>query len=140
MIVLDTNVLSEPLKPAPSQAVLDWLDAQAPESLFLSTVCLAELLAGVQALPVGKRRTALRQALAEQVLPLFAGRVLPFDEPAAEAFAQALAGARKAGNPIGFPDCAIAAIAVANGFMVATQNGGDFRGTGVKVIDPWAQA
>ena len=138
MIVLDTNVLSEPLKPSPSQAVLAWLDAQAPESLFLSTVCLAELLAGVEALPAGKRRTALRQAVAEQVLPLFAGRVLPFDEPAAAAFAQALVGARKAGNPIGFPDCAIAAIAAANGCMVATRDGGDFRGTGVTIIDPWA--
>ena len=138
MIVLDTNVLSEPLKPAPSQVVLDWLDAQTPETLFLSTVSLAELLAGVQAMPPGRHRTALREAITGQVLPLFAGRVLAFDERAAEAFAEVHASARKAGNPIGFPDCAIAAIATANGCMVATRNGGDFKGTGVKVVDPWA--
>ncbi|MFO1267205.1 MAG: type II toxin-antitoxin system VapC family toxin [Rubrivivax sp.] len=140
MIVLDTNVLSEPLKPAPAQAVLDWLDAQAPQTLYLSTIGLAELLAGVQALPAGKRRSALRQAVAEQVLPLFAGRVLPFDERAAEAFADVHASAKKAGNPISFADCAIAAIAAANACMVATRNGSDFKGTGVTVIDPWTQA
>jgi predicted nucleic acid-binding protein len=137
MILLDTNVLSEPLKPAPSQAVLDWLDAQEPETLYLSTVSLAELLAGVQALPASKRRTALRQAVAKQVLPLFSGRVLSFDERAAEAFAQVHAAARRAGNPISFPDCAIAAIAAANGYMVGTRNGRDFKGTGVTIVDPW---
>jgi predicted nucleic acid-binding protein len=138
LILLDTNVVSEPLKRVPSPSVLDWLDAQAPETLFLSTVTLAELLAGVAALPDARRRKALREAIAGQVLPLFAGRVLAFDEPAAEAFADVHALARNAGNPISFPDCAIAAIAASKGFMVATRDGGDFRGTGVKIVDPWA--
>ncbi|MCC6337994.1 MAG: type II toxin-antitoxin system VapC family toxin [Myxococcales bacterium] len=139
MIVLDTNVVSEPLKAAPAQAVLDWLDAQAPETLYLSTVGLAELLAGVHALPAGKRRTALQKAVSEQVLPLFSGRVLSFDERAAEAFAAVHAAARKAGNPISFADCAIAAIAAAKGFLLATRNGSDFKGTGVGLVDPWAR-
>lgn len=138
MIVLDTNVLSEPLKPAPAQAVLDWLDAQVPETLYLTTVSLAELAAGVQALPAGRRRTMLRKAIAEQVLPLFSGRVLTFDERAAEAFGDVHATARKAGNAISFADCAIAAISVTHGCLLATRNGSDFRGTGLDIVDPWA--
>ena len=137
MIVLETNVVSEPLRPAPAQAVIDWLDAQAPATLYLSTVCLAELLSGVAALPSGRRRTTLEKTFATQLMPLFDGRVLPFDTEAAQAFARVHAGARRAGNPIGFPDCAIAAIASVHGFIVATRNVRDFRGTGVRTIDPW---
>lgn len=137
MIILDTNVVSEPLRPAPEPAVLAWLDAQAPATLCLTSITLAELLAGVAALPAGRRRTKLGQALTEQVLPLFEGRVLPFDMRAAHAFSQVQAGAQAAGNPIAFADAAIAAIAAAHGFAVATRNGRDFKGTGVEVIDPW---
>jgi predicted nucleic acid-binding protein len=137
MIVLDTNVLSEPLRPAPAQAVVDWLDAQTPETLYLTTVCLAELLAGVESLPAGKRRAALKQAVTEQVLPLFKGRILSFDTQAVQAFAMVHAGALKQGNAISFADCAIAAIAAAHGCMVATRNVRDFKGTGVRIIDPW---
>lgn len=137
MIVLDTNVVSEPLKAAPAQAVVDWLDAQAPETLFLTSISLAELRAGVDVLPAGKRRNALARALADRVLPMFGGRILPFEDRAAEAFGRIHAAARKAGNPIGFADCAIAAIATARGFMVATRDVRDFKGTGVSIVDPW---
>lgn len=138
MIVLDTNVLSEPLKPAPAPQVLAWLDLQAPETLFLTTVCLAELLAGVEAMPAGKRRTLLRQTLQDQLVLLFADRVLPFDRLAADVFAQVHTAAIKQGNPISFADCAIAAIAKVHGCAVATRNVRDFRGTGTQVIDPWS--
>jgi hypothetical protein len=137
VIILDTNVVSEPLRPAPEPAVLAWLDAQAPATLCMTSITLAELLAGVAALPAGRRRNKLGQALTEQVLPLFEGRVLAFDMPAAHAFAQVQAGAQAAGNPIGFADAAIAAIAGAHGYAVATRNVRDFKGTGVDVIDPW---
>jgi toxin FitB len=137
VILLDTNVLSEPLKPAPAEQVLHWLDAQAPETLFLSTISLAEVLAGVEALPPGKRRTTLRSAVGETLTALFDDRVLSFDPGAAQAFAAVHAGARKAGNSIGFADCAIASIAASHGLAVATRNGDDFRGTGVVIIDPW---
>jgi hypothetical protein len=137
VIILDTNVVSEPLRPAPEPAVLAWLDAQAPATLCMTSITLAELLAGVAALPAGRRRNKLGQALTEQVLPLFEGRVLAFDRPAAHAFAQVQAGAQAAGNPIGFADAAIAAIAGAHGYAVATRNVRDFKGTGVDVIDPW---
>lgn len=140
MIILDTNVVSEPLKPVPDAAVLSWLNAQEPETLFLTTISLAELLAGVEALPAGQRRTALGQSLLGRMLPLFEGRILAFDARAAQAFAQVNARAKSAGNPIGFADGAIAAIASAHGFKVATRNVRDFLGTGVDILNPWDMA
>ena len=140
MIILDTNVVSEPLKAEPEPSVLAWLDAQAPTTLYMTSITLAELLAGVAALPAGRRRNKLWQALTDQVMPLFEGRVLAFDAQAAHAFAQVHAGAQAAGNPIGFADGAIAAIAAAHGFAVATRNVRDFKGTGVEVVDPWPLA
>ena len=138
MIVLDTNVVSEPLKPVPDPLVLHWLNAQEPQTLYTTTVNLAELFAGVEALPAGRRKDALAQALSSQVLALFGGRILSFDANAARAFAKTNAGAQAQGNPIGFADCAIAAIARANGFALATRNLRDFKGSGVSLIDPWA--
>jgi len=137
MIILDTNVVSEPLKPDPSAAVLAWLDAQPVGSLFLTTISWAELLAGVVALPQGRRRMELHRALTQQVCPLFEDRMLDFDTAAAEAFATVHAAAKAAGNPIACADCAIAAIAVARGFTIATRNVRDFHGTGVQVVNPW---
>jgi hypothetical protein len=137
VIILDTNVVSEPLRPAPEPAVLAWLDAQAPATLYLTSITLAELLACVAALPAGRRRTKSVQAMTEQVLPLFEGRVLAFDMQAAHAFAQVQAGAQTAGNLISFADAAIAAIASAHGYALATRNVRDFKGAGVEVIDPW---
>ncbi len=139
MIILDTNVVSEPLKPEPDQAVLDWLNAQEPQTLYLTAVNLAELLAGIEAMPQGRRRDALKLALMGQMMPLFEGRILPFDNKAAEAFAQISTSAAAKGNPISFADCAIASIARAHGFMVATRNVRDFRGTGVEIFNPWAR-
>ena len=137
MIILDTNVVSEPLKPAPSQAVLDWLDRQVPETLYLTAVSLAELLAGIAALPQGRRRLELEQVITRQIMPLFEGRILSFDAKAAEALGKGRVGAQAVGNTIGFADGAIAAIAAAQGFALATRNVRDFRGAGVGVINPW---
>lgn len=137
MIILDTNVVSEPLKPVPSLAVLDWLDRQSPETLYLTAVSLAELLAGIEALPQGRRRLELEQALTRQIMPLFEGRILSFDVKAAEAFGKVRAGAQAVGNTIGFADGAIAAIAAAQSFVLATRNVRDFRGASVELINPW---
>ena len=136
MIILDTNVVSEPLKPSPDQAVLQWLDAQDPQTLYLTAVNLAELLAGIEAMPVGRRRAAIKVALGKQIENLFEGRIVPFDNRAAEAFARCNAGAQAAGNRISFADCAIAAVASAHGFIVATRNVRDFKGAGVKILNP----
>lgn len=140
MIIIDTNVVSEPLKPEPESAVIDWLDAQEPETLYLTTVNLAELLAGIEAMPAGRRRNKLNTALADRMMPLFEGRILPFDKGAAEAFARMDASARLAGNRISFADGAIAAIASANGFMLATRNVHDFKGTNIRIINPWTRS
>ena len=124
------------LKPVPAQAVLNWLDRQAPETLYLTAVSLAELLAGIEVLPQGRRRLELEQAVTRQILPLFEGRILSFDAKAAEVFGKARAGARAVGNTIGFADGAIAAIAAAQGFALAMRNVRDFS-AGVALINPW---
>ena len=138
MIILDTNVVSEPLKPAPEGAVLQWLDRQAPGTLYLTTISQAELLAGVQALPAGRRRTELQKVLSHELASLFSGRVLPFGERSAQAYAEIVTGANAAGNPIDFADAAIGAIALEHDFTLATRNARDFRGTAVKLINPWS--
>ena len=137
MILLHTNVVSEPLRPAPDARVIEWIDAQPLETLFLSAITVAELRAGVALLPAGKRRTGLQQNLEKRVLPLFAGRVLPFDLACTQAYAALLATARKARLAIATADGYIAAIAAANGFTVATRDTGPFEAAGVAVIDPW---
>ena len=137
MILLDTNVLSEPLRPEPDIRVIAWIDAQPLETLFLSAITVAELRAGVALLPAGKRRTGLGTGLEKQVLPLFAGRVLPFDLACAQAYAALMANARATGLAIATADGYIAAIAAANGFTVATRDTGPFEAAGVAVINPW---
>ncbi|HPF26680.1 MAG TPA: type II toxin-antitoxin system VapC family toxin [Steroidobacteraceae bacterium] len=138
MIVLDTNVVSEPLKPRPDPAVLGWLDRQGPVTLYLTTISLAELLAGVQALPAGKRRAELQGVLSSELVSLFAGRILAFGERSAAAYAEVVSSANAAGNPIHFADAAIAAIAMEHNFMLATRNARDFKGTSIELLDPWA--
>ena len=137
MILLDTNVVSEPLRPAPDTRVIAWIDAQPLETLFLSAITVAELRAGVALLPSGKRRTGLRTSLEKQMLPLFAGRVLPFDLACSPAYAVLVAKARATGLAIATADGYIAAIAAANGFTVATQDTGPFKAAGAAVINPW---
>ncbi len=137
MILLDTNVMSEPLRHAPERRVIDWLDAQPMETLFLSAITVAELRAGVALLPAGKRRAGLQDNLERRVLPLFAGRVLPFDLACTQAYAALMAEARSSGRAIAAADGYIAAIAMANGFVVATRDIGPFEAAGAAVIDPW---
>ena len=137
MIVLDTNVVSEPLRPAPDARVMAWLDAQDPRTLYLTTVSLAELLVGMAYLPEGRRRSELEGGLATALGQLFGDRLLPFDVAAASAFAPMMARARAQGVQVGMADGEIAATAAAHGFWVATRDVGPFRATGVGVIDPW---
>lgn len=137
MIVLDTNVVSEAMRPRPDAAVLSWLNDQVAESLYLPSVALAELLFGLGSLPSGARKERLTQAL-DGLLALFAGRVLPFDQDAARRYAQLAVSARATGRPLPVADGYIAATAAAWGYAVATRNVRHFEGTGVEVIDPWA--
>lgn len=140
MIILDTNVVSEPLSRNPDPHVLEWLDRQAPATHYLTTIDIAELWAGIEALPAGGRRTQLHNAMAKEILPLFDGRVLGFDPDSAVAFARVFSRARAAGNSMDFADCAIAANAAIHRFIVATRKSKDFRGSGVELLDPWEPA
>lgn len=137
MILLDTNVVSEPLRQAPEGRVIEWIDAQAMETLFLSAITVAELRAGVAMLPAGKRRAGLQDALETRVLPLFAGRVLSFDLACTQAYATLIAKARAAGMAVAAADGYIAAIAATHGLAVATRDAGPFEAAGVAVINPW---
>lgn len=136
MILLDTNVISEAMKPAPDETVRAWLDEQAAETLYLSSVTIAELLFGIGALPAGKRKDRLTEAL-DGVMELFADRVLPFDIAAARRYADLAVKARTAGKGFPTPDGYIAAIAASRGFAVATRDTSAFDAAGVVVINPW---
>lgn len=137
MILLDTNVVSEPLRQSPETRVVEWIDAQPLETLYLSAITVAELRAGVALLPSGKRQAGLHESLEKRILPLFAGRVLPFDLPCTQTYAALIANARAAGLSVAAADAYIAAIAAANGFSVATRDTGPFEAAGVAVINPW---
>lgn len=140
MIILDTNVVSEPLKPNADPAVVEWIDAQVVETLYLSTISVTELRYRIAVLPDGKRKEGLRASLDERILPLFESRILPFDMEAAEICAELRARARAAGQGIGTADSYIAGIAAAKGLTVATRDTQPFEAAGVSVINPWKTA
>lgn len=136
MILLDTNVISEAMKPTPDDTVRAWLDEQAAETLYLSSVTIAELLYGIGALPAGKRKDRLTEAV-DGVMELFAERVLQFDVAAARHYADLAVKARATGKGFPTPDGYIAAIAASRGFTVATRDTSAFHAAGVVVINPW---
>jgi hypothetical protein len=140
VIVLDTNVISEPLKPKGALAVHAWLNAQIPETLYTTTINIAELLAGVATLPTGKRRRELNIRLRATLSRLFGARVLAFDNAAAEAYAVIAEEAQRQGLVVPHDDGLIAAVARAQGYAVATRNVSNFAGGGVDVINPWKYA
>lgn len=137
MILLDTNVLSEPLRPAPNQGVVDWIDRQALETLYLSAITVAELRFGIASMPNGKRRDKLSNAVETQVLPLFSGRILAFDVAATQVYAHVMATARTQGWSVSLADGLIAATAKTHGMTVATRDTQPFEATGLGVINPW---
>ena len=137
MIILDTNVVAEPMKAKGDPAVQAWLDEQAAETLYLTATSLSELLLGIEILPGSKRKKGLDAALSELLLRLFASRILPFDQPAAMAYASLVGRARAIGRHISVADGQIAAIAVVHGFTVATRDFVPFTAVGVPIINPW---
>ncbi len=136
MIVLDTNVVSEAMKPEPHPSVLAWLNDQAAETLYLSSVTLAELMFGIAALPVGRRKEILAEAL-DGLMGLFRDRILSFDADAARHYAELAVTARAGGRGFPTPDGYIAAIAVSRGFIVASRDTAPYEAAGVTVINPW---
>lgn len=140
MIILDTNVVSELLRPAPSPIVEAWLAAQHGEQVYFTAVGESELRLGVAILPAGQRRDTLITAVAAMVEEDFRNRVLPFDSAAARAYAVIAAARRSAGRPISQFDCQIAAIVASHPAVLATRNVTDFEGCGIDVINPWKAA
>jgi toxin FitB len=138
MIILDTNVVSEAMKPEPHPSVRAWLNNQAAETLYLSTVTLAELLFGIASLPAGKRKDILAQAL-DDLMRLFRDRVVPFDVDAARRYAELAVSAKAGGRAFPTPDGYIAAIAASRGYIVASRDTAPFKAAGVSVINPWEE-
>jgi predicted nucleic acid-binding protein len=138
VIIVDTNVLSEILKPLPFNRVLHWLAEQDPTAVFTTVATQAEILYGIEVLPPGKRRVRLSQAVEEMFAIDFDSRILPFDEAAAREFAKFVAARETAGRPTSQFDAMIAAIARScQAGAIATRNTADFELCGLELINPW---
>jgi len=138
MIILDTNVVSEALKPAGKEAVIAWLDEQSVDTLYLSATSLSELLFGVAIMPTGKRKIQIISGMDALLTNLFGARILPFDQDAAVAYSTLVSSARAAGTTVSIADGQIGAIASVHGYAVATRDVTPFKALGVPVINPWA--
>ena len=137
MIVLDTNVVSEPMKPDADRRVEAWLDEQLAETLYITSISLSELFLDVEILPDGKRKKELGVALRDLLETLFGDRILPFELQAAIRYATGISKARATGRAISMADGQIAAIAAVHGFTVATRDTAPFVAAGVPVVNPW---
>lgn len=136
-MLLDTNVVSELMRPAPEAAVLSWLNRQAADTLWLNSVVVSELLYGIARLPDGKRRAQMAQTVQAMLDVDFSGRVLPFDLDAAVVYADLVAIRERQGLAIDIADAQIAAICLAHGATLATRNTKHFDGLGLTLINPW---
>ena len=137
MIVLDTNVVSEMMRPAPDSSVLNWLNTQVAGELWLNSVVVSELLFGIARLPAGARKRQLAETFAAMLEQDFAGRILPFDLEAAVIYAELVAACEAKGRPVEMADAQIAAICLAQGAKLATRNLKHFEGWGLVLLDPW---
>ena len=140
MVVVDTNVLSELMRPTPDTVIASWVGERATSSLHLTAISEAELRFGLAIMPPGRRRDGLAEGLERMLRTGFANRVLPFDSAAASAYAEIAAARRAMGRPMPEADCQIAAIARSRDLAVVTRNVRDFADAGINVIDPWTHA
>jgi len=139
MIILDTNVISEPMRSKPDTHVLEWFNEQDFETLYLTTITVAEILLGIRSMSDGKRKANLQHGYYNKVLPLFKGRILPFDYEAVDEYASFMAHAKNIGRSIGQNDAYIAAIAKCHNMIVATRDVSPFETAGLEVINPWKE-
>ena len=137
MMVLDTNVVSELMRPLPSPQVLAWLNAQSSDILWLTSVSVAELLFGIARLPDGARRRAFAQAAQRMLEEDFTDRILAFDLEAASVFADMAATSERAGRPVSLADGQIASICLVHNATLVTRNEKDFANLSVLVVNPW---
>jgi predicted nucleic acid-binding protein len=137
MIIVDTNIVAEMMKPSSDPSVVSWLNDQESAALFLTTVTIGEIGFGLEILPQGKRRLYLEQGFERVIAEAFTGRILVFDEEAARHYGVVMGRRRAIGRPLSIQDGQIASIARAKGFAVATRNVRDFVDCGVEVINPF---
>jgi len=137
MIILDTNVLSEFMRPKPSPRVVAWAAKQPATELFTTSITEAEIFFGVELLAKGKHRVELLAAAEAMFAEDLAGRVFGFESEAARVFSKIAASRRAQGRPISHADAQIAAIAQTRAAKLATRNGADFEGCGIDIVDPW---
>lgn len=137
MILTDTNVISEVMKVSPSLRVIEWLNKQDSNALYVSTITIGEIEYGLRILPDGRRRLELKESFERFISVAFAQRILSFDEPAARSYGDVMGLRRELGRPISVPDGQIAAIARSGGLSVATRNTSDFEECGVDLINPF---
>lgn len=140
MIIADTNVVSEIMKTAPSRVLLEWLNAQDTETLYLTTITIAEIGYGLRVLPDAKRRRFLAERFEQFIAHAFEQRILSFDEAAARAYDDIMGHRKEIGRPMNVPDGQIAAIARANGSRIATRNIKDFEDCQIMLINPFQLA
>ena len=139
MLVLDTNVASELMRPDSAPVVTAWIAERDAREMFLTAVSEAELLYGIAIMPTGRRRERLAVAMTRWLELGFSERILPFDSAAARAYAEIAADRRLAGRPIGEADCQIAAISRSRAATLVTRNVRDFEGSGIDIVDPWTE-
>jgi len=137
MILLDTNVVSELMRPAPERMVLRWFSKQTAEDLHISALSMAEILYGIELISSSRRRDVVRTGAEKMFGEVFADRILTFEDRAARAFSQIASSRRRQGKPISEADSQIAAIARAHGATLATRNTYVFEGCGVRLVNPW---
>jgi hypothetical protein len=137
VIVLDTNVISELLRPLPDEAVARWAATMQPRSLYTTAIGEAELLLGAALMPSGRRRDNLATTLAAIFANVLQDRVLPFDSAVAPHYAAILARRREIGRPINQSDAEIAAICRLHGAALATRDAGGFEGLEIGIVNPW---
>jgi predicted nucleic acid-binding protein len=137
MTILDTNVVSEIMRPVPAPVVLRWISDQISEELHLTAITVAEVLYGIELLPPGKRQEILRAGAEQLFRVIFTDRILTFDARAAREFSLIASSRRKQGRPMSEFDAQIAAIARAKNAVIATRDTVDFEGCGVKLVNPW---
>jgi len=138
VILLDTNVLSALMRREADPVVVAWLDQQPPESIWTTAITVFEIRFGLEILASGRRRRSLEDAFARALDQDFDGRVLPFDQTAAEAAAVIAAEQRRVGRPVEIRDVEIAGIAAARKATLATRNTRHFEATGIALVDPWS--
>jgi predicted nucleic acid-binding protein len=137
MFLLDTNVISEFTRPHPAPAVAAWMRTQPRSELWTASIVVAELLSGIELLPAGRKKQALRESVEKAIAIDFRGQILKFDVPAARAYGRILSTRQQMGRPIREMDAMIAAIALANGAALATRNTPDFEHCGIHLLNPW---